>query len=183
MHATNLSWTGTTAILLTCVTPISVNALSPELQTAAPVIYLVDNLDEKNKLGWCIDTVGRGFGDKLHAHSCKPEGGDVQYYYDDETKRILSSAFEGKCMDLSDPTNENIPFGLLDCTNDISQQFSYDTETMLISPEADESLCVTVAVTSQPAGRYRKRALKLSACDETESPFKEWIMLPRSNGM
>jgi len=179
MYTSNLSWIRTAAVLLTCVTPISANALAPELQTVAPVIYLADNLDERNNLGWCIDTVGRGFGDKLHAHSCKPEGGDVQYYYDEETKRIISSAFEGKCMDWSDPTNEDIPFGLLDCTTDISQQFTYDAETMLISPESDESLCVTVAETSQPAGRYRKRALKLSVCDETDNPLKEWIMLPR----
>jgi hypothetical protein len=179
MHTTNLSWTGFTAFLLTCAMPSLTFALPPELQTSAPVIYLADNLDERNNLGWCIDTVGRGFGDKLHAHSCKPEGGDVQYYYDDESKRIMSSAFEGKCMDLSDPTDEYIPFGLLDCTTDTSQQFTYDAETMLISPESDESLCVSVAETSQPAGRYRKRALKLSACDETDNPFKEWIMLPR----
>ena len=178
MNTRNLSWTGTTAFLLMCALPISANALPPELQTAAPVIYLADNLDERSNLGWCIDTVGRGFGDQLHAHSCKPEGGDVQYYYDDETKQIMSSAFEGKCMDWSDPTNENIPFGLLDCTSDLSQQFTYDAETMLISPESNQSLCVTVAETSQRAGRYRKRALKLSACDETDNAFKEWIMLP-----
>lgn len=82
-------------------------------------------------------------------------------------------------MDWSDPTNENIPFGLLDCTSDTSQQFTYDAEKKLISPESDESLCVIVAETSQPAGRYRKRALKLSACDETENLFNEWIILPR----
>lgn len=178
MHGKILSWMGASVFFMTCVMPMSVNALPPELQTAAPVIYLADNLDERNNLGWCIDTVGRGFGDKLHAHSCKPEGGDVQYYFDPKTKRIMSSAFEGKCMDLSDPANENIPFGLLDCTTDTSQKFTYDAETMQISPESDPTLCVSVAETSQPAGRYRKRALKLSACDQTDIPFKEWIILP-----
>lgn len=164
-------------LLLVCVLPVSAQTNSPDLQTSAPVIYLADNLDERNNLGWCIDTVGRGFGDQLHAHSCKPEGGDVQYYFDEETKRIMSSAFDGKCMDLSDPVNENIPFGLLDCTSEVSQQFSYDAETMAISPASDRTLCVSVAQTSQPAGRYRKRALKVLPCDEVENPFKEWLIL------
>ena len=55
----------------------SAYAAPPDLQTPAPVVYLADNLDEQDKLGWCIDTVGRGFGERLHAHSCKPRGGDV----------------------------------------------------------------------------------------------------------
>ncbi len=49
----------------------------PQLQTSAPVIFLADNLDEQDKLGWCIDTQGRGFSERLHAHSCKPQGGNV----------------------------------------------------------------------------------------------------------
>jgi len=177
MHTSKLSWAGAISILLISILPISANALPPELQTAAPVIYLADNLDERNNLGWCIDTIGRGFGTTLQAHSCKPEGGDVQYYYDGESKRIMSSAFEGKCMDWSDPTNQNVPFGLLDCTSEMSQQFTYDTRALLISPVSDENLCVTVAETSQPAGKYRKRALLLSTCVEIDNPFKEWIML------
>ena len=46
----------------------------PQIRTPLPVIYLEDNLDEKDNLGYCIDTVGRGFAEKLHAHSCKPRG-------------------------------------------------------------------------------------------------------------
>ena len=95
----------------------------------------------------------------------------------------MSSEYEDKCMDLSDPTNENIPFDLLDCTSDLSQRFSYDEEAKLISPESDESLCVTVAETSKPAGRYRKRALKLSNCDETDKQFMEWLILPKVDAL
>ena len=29
---------------------------APIIQTPAPIIYLNDNLDEKDKLGWCFDT-------------------------------------------------------------------------------------------------------------------------------
>ena len=41
----------------------------PQIRTPLPVIYLEDNLDEKDDLGYCIDTVGSGFAEKLHAHS------------------------------------------------------------------------------------------------------------------
>ncbi|WP_159020052.1 hypothetical protein [Algibacter sp. L3A6] len=58
---------------------IELNA--PIIQTPAPLIHLADNLDEQDELGWCIDTQGNGFAENLHAHSCKPDGGDVQFYY------------------------------------------------------------------------------------------------------
>lgn len=50
------------------------SAAPPDLKTPAPVIFLADNLDENQNLGFCIDTVGRGLSDRLHAHSCKPQG-------------------------------------------------------------------------------------------------------------
>ena len=50
-------------------------AAPPDVKTPTPMIYLADNLDEKDGLEWCIDTVGRGLSDRLHAHSCKPRGG------------------------------------------------------------------------------------------------------------
>ena len=56
----------------------------PELQTPEPVIYLADNIDEQDALGWCIDTLGRGWSEQLQTHSCKPQGGDVQFAYDSE---------------------------------------------------------------------------------------------------
>ena len=49
-------------ILLLClILPFAVQADPPAIRTPAPVIYLADNLDEQDKLGWCIDTKGRGF--------------------------------------------------------------------------------------------------------------------------
>ena len=54
--------------------------------------------DEADDLGWCIDTIGRGMSDRLHAHSCKPRGGDVQFRLSETTGQIASVAFEGKCM-------------------------------------------------------------------------------------
>ena len=63
------------------VTPLLSMAEAPDIQTKGTVIYLADNFNEEAKLGWCIDTQGRGFSDKLHAHSCKPTGGDTQFSF------------------------------------------------------------------------------------------------------
>jgi hypothetical protein len=34
--------------------PFTANAEAPDLKSGMPVIYLADNLDEKDKLGWCM---------------------------------------------------------------------------------------------------------------------------------
>ena len=47
--------------LLSSLVTLSANSAPPELQTPEPVIYLADNIDEKDNLGWCIDTLGRGW--------------------------------------------------------------------------------------------------------------------------
>ena len=73
-------------------------AASPNLQTPSPVIYLADNLDEERNLGYCLDTRGRGFSERMHAHSCKPRGGDVQFIYQRESSQIRSATFDSKCV-------------------------------------------------------------------------------------
>ncbi len=152
-------------------------AEAPALQTPAPVIYLADNLDEVDALGWCIDTLGRGFSEQLQAHSCKPQGGDVQFFFDGETGQIQSAEFADKCMTLSEPENEAVPFGLKDCLeNDASQQFAYATETMQFTLASDETLCLSVAETSRSAGPFMSRDLKLTPCQGTDSVFMQWII-------
>jgi len=75
-------------LLLLFIPLVSFGQPLPILQTPSPVIYLADNLDEQDQLGYCIDTRGRGFNEKLHAHSCKAKGGDVQFFYNKETLQI-----------------------------------------------------------------------------------------------
>ena len=87
-------------LLLLFIPIVSFGQKSPILQTPSPVIYLADNLDEQDQLGYCIDTRGRGFNEKLHAHSCKPRGGDVQFLYKKETLQICSVAFPGYCIEM-----------------------------------------------------------------------------------
>ncbi|WP_306258954.1 ricin-type beta-trefoil lectin domain protein [Pararhizobium sp. IMCC21322] len=152
-------------------------AEAPALQTPAPFIHLADNLDEVDALGWCIDTLGRGFSEQLQAHSCKPQGGDVQFSFDGETGQIQSVEFAGKCMTLSEPENEAVPFGLKDCLeNEASQQFAYAAETMQFTLVGEETQCVSVADTSRSAGPFMSRDLKLTPCASTDPIFKQWII-------
>ncbi|MCR9135079.1 MAG: RICIN domain-containing protein [Alphaproteobacteria bacterium] len=165
-----------TALLL-LVLPLSVQAAPPQLQTPSPVIYLADNLDEEDNLGWCIDTLGRGFAETLQAHSCKPQGGDVQFSYDANSGQIASVPFKGKCMSLRDPENRTVPFGLVDCrSGDDSQRFVYQAETGHIHPSVDSSLCVVVAAQSRSAGPFMSRDLTLGSCDETDPVLARWIV-------
>lgn len=153
----------------------AVSAEEPDLKTPSPFIYLADNLDEKDKLGWCIDTLGRGYAEKIQAHSCKPRGGDVQFDFNEKTRAIESVAFAGKCLTLVDQSDPKIPFGLRDCkTGETSQMFDFNFQSMQIRPESDKSLCLAVAPDSRSAGPFMSRDLTLAPCDGTEPRLLQW---------
>ena len=119
--------------------------------------------------------MGRGFSERLHAHSCKPRGGDVQFYYDNKTLQIGSAAFSGKCATLNGQAIEGIALGLLDCVpNSKFQSFTYDIETSEFRPVSDQNLCLVVGRESRSAGPFMSRNLLLAACDKTEAKFKQW---------
>ncbi len=151
-------------------------AEEPNLQTPAPVIYLSDNLDEIDRLGWCIDTLGRGFAANLQAHSCKPQGGDVQFMLDRETKQIRSVAFPDYCME--HVPNADPVFALNTCDADEPRQsFIYDVENQSISPADDEDLCVAVGAQSREAGPFMSRPLLMAQCAATDPAMREWTVL------
>ncbi len=149
---------------------------APDLRTPQPVIYLADNLDEKDGLGWCIDTLGRGFAERLHAHSCKPQGGDVQFSFDAATGLIQSVAYAEYCM-AHRPNNEST-FALAACdASAMDQRFAYDSDNREIHPAEDETLCVSVGEESRSAGPFMSRTLLLSDCTETNKALREWVIL------
>ena len=163
------------ALLLTLGLPASALAAPPDLKTPAPVIYLADNLDEQDRLGWCIDTRGRGFSDRLHAHSCKPRGGDVQFRYDEAARRIASATFQGKCAELLAPAAAGVTLGLLDCAKDAKGQvFDYDGASMEFRPGADPTLCLVAGAASRSAGPFMSRDLALAPCASTGAKLKQW---------
>ena len=153
------------------------SAEPPNIQTPAPVIYLSDNLDEADGLGWCIDTMGRGFGENLHAHSCKPRGGDVQFSYDAASGQITSVPFEGKCMELIAPEDTKIAFGLRDCSSGrASQQFKFDPASGQITPAHHPQSCVSAGATSRRAGPFMSRDLLLSPCAQVAAELSTWVV-------
>ena len=147
-----------------------------KIQTPSPVIHLVDNLDEADGLGWCIDTMGRGFGENLHAHSCKPRGGDVQFSYKADSGQIASVPFEGKCMELIAP-GDRIAFGLRDCSADLgSQRFTFNAKSGQITPADSPQSCVAAGSASRSAGPFMSRDLVLVPCAGATSEFITWVV-------
>lgn len=181
-----LSVTCAIALLTGCATepteeaaaePAARAIVAPEIQMEGPVIYLADNLNEKEMLGWCIDTEGRGQSNQLQAHSCKPAGDDTQYTYDTASSTIRSVNYENQCMSFNDPENAVNPFGLVDCVDgDSKQKFVYDADRMEFRIGDDQSQCVTVAETIIEAGPYQSRDLIAATCEDLGASFKEWVV-------
>ena len=153
-----------------------IHAAPPSLKTPAPVIYLADNLDEDSQLGWCIDTKGRGFSDKLHAHSCKPGGGDVQFSFDRKYGLIKSVTFENKCL-ANLGSDLGTRFGLIDCKiGSPFQSFKYISSTQEFRSNAIINGCIVVGKESRSAGPFMARDLYIANCQSVEPRFREWII-------
>ncbi len=167
----------TLAASLLFLAPLITTAEAPDIQTKGTVIYLADNLNEEAKLGWCIDTQGRGFSDKLHSHSCKPGGGDTQFSFNETSGMIQSVEFKGKCMTLNNPEDTDVPFGLLDCIDgEVTQQFIYDSDSMEFRIATDDSKCVAVAEPIIEAGPFQSRHLIFAPCADLSPGFKQWVI-------
>ena len=157
---------------------MTLNAKSepPEVKTPSPVIFLADNLDEPDKLGWCIDTKGRGFSEILHAHSCKPQGGDVQFLFNQELGQIRSVVFSNKCVTIQGLAPIST-FGLYNCNvESASQTFKFNSQNGEFHPQDNIDLCITVGETSKSAGPFMSRQLYLAQCDKTIGKFKKWVI-------
>lgn len=150
-------------------------AASPDLMTPAPVIYLADNLDEKDNLGFCLDTVGRGQSDRLHIHSCKPRGGDVQFTWDPETGHLASAAFDDLCVEVS-AADASATFALTACRETAEQAFDHVAATGELRLRDTPSLCLTAGASSSSAGPFMSRSAMLSPCDATDDTLKTWIV-------
>lgn len=152
------------------------NSENADVQTPSPVIFLSDNLNEPDNLGWCIDTVGRGFAESLHAHSCKPRGGDVQFKYDANDQSISSVAFSDKCI-TRNSADSKVTFGLVDCdTTSAAQKFNFNSSTGFITPVTDSDLCIAVGESIRKAGPFSSRDLELLECTATESARITWTV-------
>ncbi|WP_136440696.1 RICIN domain-containing protein [Pacificoceanicola onchidii] len=148
----------------------------PGLRVPAPAIVLADNLDEVDGLGWCIDTVGRGFNTALHAHSCKPQGGDVQFSFDPSSGAIRSVAFDSHCVTTG--AGETTDLALAPCdAQDVAQRFVHVPDAGQFSPAETPELCFAVGADSRRAGPFMSRDLLLSDCGATPETHTRWVIL------
>ncbi len=172
MSAVRLSIIAASLMLPTAIA----RSAPPDLKTPAPVIYLADNLDEKDGLGFCIDTVGRGLSDRLHAHSCKPQGGDVQFLFDGANGHIRSATFDNKCAALMSAPAEGVKLALLDCTDSAEQHFMFAAADGEIHPAGHDDLCLAVGPASRSAGPFMARDLMLADCASTDAGSRQWVV-------
>lgn len=159
-------------------------AEAPRVPSSAPYIVLSHNLDEPNGYGFCLDTSGPGKSDLMHTHSCKPEkegeprsyrGNDTRFEYNTETMQVVSYPFEGFCMQAL-IARDVMTYALLECNDHPRQKFAYNPTDQTLRLSEDQSMCVSVAPETQPAGPWVKRALMLTTCDETDTSLKEWTV-------
>lgn len=151
---------------------------APIIQTPAPLIHLADNLDEQDQLGWCIDTRGNGFNETLHTHSCKPGGGDVQFFYNEETLQICSVDYTDFCVEMPGGPIRGMSLSLVASNADSPEQnFIFNENSGEFRPEADTSLCLAAGDISAIAGIYMSRSLTLELSSETEKSLKKWVII------
>lgn len=154
--------------------PTIVSSEPAQVQTPSPVIYLADNLNEEAGLGWCIDTVGRGLSDALHAHSCKPRGGDVQFRYDKASNQIASVTFADKCL-VALKNNVGSGFGLFQCDSaEPNQKYHYQAGSFQLVH--NDALCIAVGKEIRSAGPFQSRDLVLASCTDTETVRLKWTV-------
>ena len=152
----------------------------PDLQTTGPIIYLADNLDAKDMLGYCIDTQGRGQTERIQLHSCKPDtdnpmNRDVLFSLNTTTGRIEHAQYEGFCLAVNTGNSETA-LGLPACSDAESQQFVFNTATGEIHPAKDTSLCLSASADSKTAGPYMSRPLNIETCSSVDAKLKTFII-------
>ena len=150
---------------------------APSIQSPDPIIYLADNLDEQDKLGFCIDTDGKGFSDSLQVHSCKPNGDDVLFYYDEKTQQICSATYPGFSAAMIDGPKVGMMINLVKSDPESSEQkFIYNKESGEFRPKANTKLCLAAGNESDDAGPYMSRTLSLQLRESTDKSLKNWII-------
>jgi len=200
-----ITWISPLTTTLTTTITSSMVASATNIHGWQPSISLTNDLDEPDKLGFCIDIVGFGDGidcSRLQAHSCKPSGADTQFAYDASTQSIRAVNYNADC-DAFLPTAADseacvavvgerrvgATLGLVGCDeedgdND-SRMFGLekndDNSYELRSLGADDDtsrLCLVVSDTTRQANRYVARNLFLGDCDATPNELKLWTILP-----
>ncbi len=167
-------------LLIFAVVPGLAVAEEPVLQNSGPVIYLADNLDEVDSLGYCLDTKDRGQTERIQLHSCKPDTDnpmdrDVLFAINPETGRIEHQEYTGFCI-TTDPDAAETELALVECLDTANQQFSFNPESGEIHPNGDETKCLAGAAESSAAGPFMSRTLGIVSCSEVDPSLRTFTI-------
>ena len=156
-----------------------------------PSISLTDDSGEPDGKGMCPDIAGFGSGlncERLQAHSCKPQGSDTQFGYDQSTQSIFSINYSANC----DETNTGAKGGcvaavdgvielgaslrLSECDGSLAQQFVYapNGQLQLTAPDG-EYFCLAAGSEVRAAGRYWASDLLLGDC-VSDLALTQWTL-------
>lgn len=168
------------SISMGCASPSLKQAISPNaphIQSPNPIIYLADNLDEQDRLGFCIDTDGKGFSDSLQVHSCKPNGDDVLFYYNEQTLQICSATYPGFSAAMLGGPQAGMTISLVESDPESpDQKFGFDETSGEFWPLENAALCLAAGNESDDAGPYMSRTLSLQPRDRTDKSLKTWVV-------
>lgn len=159
----------------------------------SPSISLTDDSGEPDGNGMCLDIAGFGTGlncDRLQAHSCKPQGSDTQFGYDETTQSIYSINFSADCQSIGAASGnerggcvamveDGVAVGaalrLSDCDGSLSQRFVYTFNGQFRMETPRGNLCLAVGDEVRPAGRYWASDLILGDC-QTSLARTQWTL-------
>ena len=169
-----------TLIAALLVFPAIAHADGLALQNTGPIIYLADNLDEQDNLGYCIDTQDRGQTEGIQLHSCRPDTGsspdkDVLFSLNEETGRIEHAEFTGFCLTVNEAGAE-AALGLLSCNDSDAQQFTFDARSGEIHPGGDPETCLVSSTESKTTGPFMSRPLLVAACADSAAELKTFTV-------
>lgn len=168
---------GLACILLSLGSVVHAKDAAPK--TPAPVIYLRDNAGEPQDLGWCLDTRGRGFSETAQVHSCKPQGGDVQFAFDPVSGLLSSVVYPEFCLQIGGSL-ETPTFDLVTCDGTAPGQiYGYSETEMTFHPGKDANTCLAALETVTSAGPFHSRALAVGVCEETPAALKQWVVVTK----
>ena len=144
-----------------------------------PSVQLIDNLDEPNELGFCIDLVGWGQSvklDKVQMHSCKEDGKrfNDELFYPVNNSIIAYGDGQGRCLKpISPDVGSQFTTAICDL-GDLQQSICWMADGTL-RLQSDEMKClVSTNEDNRDANSYKARDLTVALCDTTLGKHKLW---------
>ena len=149
------------------------SAAPTNTKTPPPYISLTDNVDEPKNVGWCLDLQGWGASIKftdMQVHSCKDDGGDVNFFPENEMIKGAVDAATHCIKVQKAETGSSLDAPTCDTTDPL-QKFVYCTDG---SMRTQDDLCLVAGATIQEAGKWSARDLTIEDCEKVTASLRQW---------